>query len=378
MKQKLLFLVLMLSFAFASAQVPPNDTVATAIDITTTFTDVAVNTQNATAASSGDWVNCAINTAFTRVYYKHTPAVDGSFQAEILSTSPTMNTSFVIMLTAANPNATTDPELTLSTQNGCIFGDDTTINTVAGQTYYVAIHNLDNATDITFTVGASIPIPSNNELANVIDVTGSATYTDSNVSFAGATGASGGDQGGCTTGALGKVYYKFTAGGNGNITGAIATPVGTSLILFYESSSANPTTDAELDTFVPGTAGCAVTASDGIAVTASTTYYILAGNGDISDFNFTADTGALSVDEFENPNIIKVFPTIVSDIINVQGVALDHIKVYNVAGKQVLRRDNFGDITTNAIDVSRLNSGLYFIDINATSGKHEVIKFFKK
>ncbi|WP_452225226.1 choice-of-anchor J domain-containing protein [Lacinutrix chionoecetis] len=119
-------------------------------------------------------------------------------------------------------------------------------------------------------------------------------------------------------------------------------------------------------------------------MTYSTLYYwqVVAKNvgGDAvgsSTWSFTTETDpTLGVDEFENIATFSVYPNPVSDIVNIKtNLTIDTINVVNMLG-QTVKVFNSNTITNNAIDVSGLNNGLYFLNISA-EGKTQSIKIIK-
>jgi len=85
-------------------------------------------------------------------------------------------------------------------------------------------------------------------------------------------------------------------------------------------------------------------------------------------------TPTLDTDEFEEENI-KIFPTIVDDIIQINHnnniISLD---IYSISGIQILKLKKN---TSRQYNLSQLSSGVYFLKINSEHG-HEIKKFIKK
>jgi Secretion system C-terminal sorting domain len=68
---------------------------------------------------------------------------------------------------------------------------------------------------------------------------------------------------------------------------------------------------------------------------------------------------------------IKLFPNPVTEKLFIEGISEGNVKVINLVGEMIIEKNN-----TNSIDVSSLNSGIYFLQI--TSGNvQSVIKFIK-
>jgi Secretion system C-terminal sorting domain/Right handed beta helix region len=82
---------------------------------------------------------------------------------------------------------------------------------------------------------------------------------------------------------------------------------------------------------------------------------------------------ALGISGFENDKMLKLYPNPVSDILNIQSEkAIEKIEVFDELGKQILNYDS-----TNTIDLSKLNSGLYFLKIKYNSEiftNHKIMK----
>ena len=108
------------------------------------YTDPGVVTPAATT-EGGIPTGCDISGA-AGVWYNITPVGDGSVTATIDNPS---GTSVVIWFEAPDENASEDDLVLVDqTANQCLPGTETTINTTAGQTYYVFVVNSGDATDI--------------------------------------------------------------------------------------------------------------------------------------------------------------------------------------------------------------------------------------
>ncbi|MDC7995582.1 proprotein convertase P-domain-containing protein [Altibacter sp. HG106] len=126
---------------------PPNDMIVNSIDVDDAgvpYTDPGVVTPAATT-EGGVPTDCDISGA-AGVWYNITPFGDGTVTATIDNPS---GTSVVIWFEAPDENATEDDLVLVDqTANQCLPGTETTINTTAGQTYYVFVVNSGDATDI--------------------------------------------------------------------------------------------------------------------------------------------------------------------------------------------------------------------------------------
>ena len=138
---------------------PPNDMIANSIDVDEVgfpYTDPAVAMPAATT-EGGNPNGCNIDGA-NGVWYNFVANGDGEATASI--TSPA-GVSVVTFFEAPNENAS-ETDLTLVNQgtNQCLPGTSTTINTTAGQTYYVFVVNTNGTTDITID-GTNLGIEDN-------------------------------------------------------------------------------------------------------------------------------------------------------------------------------------------------------------------------
>jgi hypothetical protein len=74
----------------------------------------------------------------------------------------------------------------------------------------------------------------------------------------------------------------------------------------------------------------------------------------------------LSVTDLNLDDSLRVFPNPATDTIHVSSkVALSSLLLYDVYGKLILKKEN----NTNSLDVSRLNSGMYFLEVSSNTGK---------
>lgn len=88
-------------------------------------------------------------------------------------------------------------------------------------------------------------------------------------------------------------------------------------------------------------------------------------------------TETLSNDEFEGTTALSIFPNPTTESIEINGLEQARISkftIFNTIGKEVFSAEN---LLSNKIDVSQLNSGIYFISI-ANEGQVQTLKFIKK
>ncbi len=86
------------------------------------------------------------------------------------------------------------------------------------------------------------------------------------------------------------------------------------------------------------------------------------------------------VQKFANidDNYLKIFPNPTSGIVTVRSTRIDKIKIINLLGNVVLTETNVGTEQVQ-LDISHLNSGLYFLHVlNQNSERYEVRSFIKQ
>ena len=87
-------------------------------------------------------------------------------------------------------------------------------------------------------------------------------------------------------------------------------------------------------------------------------------------------TETLSNDEFQNVAKFSLFPNPATDFIEIEGLddtTFSNYTIFNTVGKKVLSSEN---LMTNKVDVSSLNTGLYFISISYEN-RVQTLKFIK-
>lgn len=124
------------------------------------YIDLFSRTDLAYSYGFGDMNGCAVST-LTRVYYKYTPLQNESIMVAIAGGNS--SNSFVVAYESSVENATDDSQLTLHPDSACNLGDFTSVDLIAGQTYYFVIGNRDTASHIVI-----IPNSSNN-IINIPD-----------------------------------------------------------------------------------------------------------------------------------------------------------------------------------------------------------------
>ncbi len=123
--------------------------------------------------------------------------------------------------------------------------------------------------------------------------------------------------------------------------------------------------------------------TDDIGWQPSTTYYwfITAVNAagttasNVQSFT-TSATNPLGVDDYEN-KVFNAFPNPVADMLTIQGnLPIEQVEVFNQLGQSILTvKENA--LQNNQIDLSRLNAGIYFVEITAET-KTETLRVVKK
>ncbi|MDT8346529.1 MAG: T9SS type A sorting domain-containing protein [Flavobacteriaceae bacterium] len=296
-----------------NAQVPPNDTVGGATDITAqmaggSFTATNIQFQNATTASNGGNGGCNLGSTITRLYFKYTPTADAQITVTI---STPAGTSLVVPYTAANANATTDAQLTAAPGAVCAVGASSSINIFSGTVYYFAIGNSGGASDVVFTETTQAPPPPNDQIINAVDITPNMpNFVDVAVDLQAATVGPGGAMAGCDVNAanLARVYYKYLPTTNGTLIVDIGTPIPGAFAIGFTAANLNAQNDQDL-TGIAGESLCAVAAGTAFTLTANQAYYILVGNPGQSDveFNFIPDFGGVRPPNDLIQNRIEVF-----------------------------------------------------------------------
>ena len=78
--------------------------------------------------------------------------------------------------------------------------------------------------------------------------------------------------------------------------------------------------------------------------------------------------------EFDYPNNIIIYPNPSKSILNIKSnISLNHFTIFDVSGRVIFSVT----ATSNAIDVSSLSSGAYFLKVDGVSGYSNTLKFVK-
>ena len=140
------------------AQVPVNDLIENAIEITTTdFVDNDIRLDFATASTT-EPSSCGVG-VFNRVYYKFTASITGTLIASITNTdgsSVPASSSFIIPFTATNINEVDESQLTV-VPDYCFLSSTNTLAVVGGQTYFIMVYR-DPADHVASNINISIPL----------------------------------------------------------------------------------------------------------------------------------------------------------------------------------------------------------------------------
>ena len=95
-------------------------------------------------------------------------------------------------------------------------------------------------------------------------------------------------------------------------------------------------------------------------------------------WNFTTESDpALSVDEFESNTLFSVFPNPAKDTVTIKtDLTINTVEVINMLGQRVNMFEG-NSITNNTINISNLDNGFYFLNIDA-EGKKQSIRIIKE
>ncbi len=113
--------------------------------------------------------------------------------------------------------------------------------------------------------------------------------------------------------------------------------------------------------------------------TETTTYTVTGYNGNCSSTASTTITveGTIGIDNSRlNVSNITIYPNPAHDKLTISGVSTSHITIIDVTGKVIIDKAAEGSI--NTVDISRLNSGIYFIQVTDNNWNKTTLKFIKK
>ncbi len=183
--KRLLLLSIWASFIYVGkAQVPQNDLIENATLITESFYEEFNLRLDLATATPGATPGCNVET-FPRVYYKFTAQSNSTVQINLLDqffNTIAANSSFAIIYTASDLNATNDNQFT-GIASACQFGTSAFINTTQGQSYYILVNRSEaNSTSrIQITMPQSVPVAERDALIDLYNATnGNAWTTNTN------------------------------------------------------------------------------------------------------------------------------------------------------------------------------------------------------
>ena len=86
----------------------------------------------------------------------------------------------------------------------------------------------------------------------------------------------------------------------------------------------------------------------------------------IVDYVKVYQASPLSVIDLSLDSALSVYPNPATDTVHISAkVALSSLALYDVYGKLILKKEN----NSNKLDVSRLNSGIYFLEVSSNTEK---------
>tara|TARA_R110002072_G_scaffold41085_5_gene115839 strand:- start:24548 stop:26104 length:1557 start_codon:yes stop_codon:yes gene_type:complete len=355
---------------------PPNDLIENAINLgngpipyTESLVNFpgATNTNDNTSAGTG----CAVSQA--GVWYKFTATKVGIVNAGIINPDGAV----VIFFEGPATGVTSGMQLTHVNQgnNPCAANPLASIQTTIGTTYYLYMKN-NIVSDVGINTSTTFQAPENDLIENAINLNGLEDYFEEDIHFLLATATNdGGQQGGCNTQNTPGIWYKFTAGTDGQVVGGLSSGPGNSAIIFFTASDENAQSGADLTWVDQPTNLCDTNNLTSIQAISGTTYYVFVGSAD-AYANFSINlSGILSTTE--NTQIeFEYYPNPVINQLHFSSKSsIDNIKIYNLIGQQVLNQ-NINNIS-GSIDMNHLSKGMYLAEITA-EGKSRTFKIVKK
>jgi hypothetical protein len=353
---------------------PVNDHIIDATDLSQgpiMYVEENVSFTQATITDDSGQQGCG--TGVAGVWYKFTATASGNVGASI---EPYVQ-PIVVFYSASNENATSGQDLTYVEQqtNPCENSNFSSIIATEGTTYYIFMKN-----DVDATVGINLEnvfaTPANDLIENATNLNGLEDYFDDNVHMLMTTVTNDAGQNGCdTNSAVRAVWYKFTAGTDGQVIAGIGTPLNASAVIFYSAENENATSGADLTHVDQSSNPCSENNLASIDAIAGTTYYILAFTvlpwADVS-INLS---GVLGVAD----NTIEGFsfyPNPASNLLNLNAKnSIDEVQLFNLLGQKVIH-EKVG-ATAGSLDLSHLQTGLYVMTVTS-EGRTTSFKVVKK
>ena len=95
----------------------------------------------------------------------------------------------------------------------------------------------------------------------------------------------------------------------------------------------------------------------------------------IDDITFPGNTVILDVESVADNNNMEVYPNPANDVINVKGLDIQCIEIYNTIGSKVISKNV---VDSESINIADLTSGIYFVRIIDKQGNTTTTKIVKK
>lgn len=360
----------------AAILLPPNDLIENAINLghgPIPYTETLVNFPGATNTNdhTPGGTGCALSQA--GIWYKFTATKVGMVNAGIMNP----NGAVVIFFEGPETGVSSGMQLTHVNQanNPCSSSPLASIQTTIGKTYYIYMRNTV-VSDIGIDTTNAFQAPENDLVANAIDLNNMEEYFNNNIHFLMTTSTNdGGQQGGCNTGSTPGIWYKFTAGTDGQVVAGLSSPPNESAIIFFTAANENAQTGADLTWVDQPTNICNTNNLVSIQATAGSTYYVFVGSA-IAYSNFAINlSGVLSSSEHTIIDF-NYYPNPVVDQLHFNSKnTIDNIKLYNLLGQNVLNQNINNN--SGSIDLRHLSKGMYLAEITS-GGATTTAKILKK
>ncbi len=381
------------------AQVPPNDIIANAMDIDqvgNNFIDIAVQTQNATSEPNGQDL-CTVQNVQV-VWYKFTAVTSDTIRGIIVDPGAE---PIVRWYTAQDEFVNDSSELTFvdTFGNPCSFDNQTFIQASIGQTYYIAVSNIDAPTDIEFRgppLGSDFSCEEYQALGLPLDIDINNNITDDCLNMPNQYSVEITENYELDLNVyIDEIMINIEHTFSGDLQLSLISPNGTSLLLANNlgGSTSNAYTGTifrlggeEITTasppFTSGTyspqGGDLATIFSGEEIQGDWTLQVCdtadENSGQVNAFSISF-CAILNVNRFNDINI-QIYPNPTHETINLNSEQeIIDVVIRDFNGREIERYNNL--ISRNfTIDVSHFSSAIYFMEVRSEMG--QTVKRFVK
>ena len=335
---------------------PANDTCSTALVLTESTDSSCSNALTGTTVSATSTPDDACIGDYNDVWYSFTPTTTGYYNIEMTNTG-TSTTNTNISLYSGTCGSLVQESISCSVS--------TLVQPVtASETYYVVVRSDETNVGIDFSLCAYAlpPAVANNDCINAAVMAESSDLNGNNKIVGNLDNAYYSPES-CNSTTYETIWYSITPQYTGLYHFDFTRISGSGYYTVFDGNDCGT-----IGSYVPGISSCYNSVDKDVQLVAGNTYLISVHASAAAEFEiFAYPDSTLNLDDVSFTGF-EFYPNPVTSTLNLRtNNTISTIEIYNIVGQKV--RANTPNSELYTIDMSTLNSGVYFVKVNINNAQ---------